>query len=155
VGRPSLTRNVVELIQRLARENAGWGYNRIVGELRKLRLRVSEGVVRLTLKRAGLTPSPRRRRRAQETVWRKFLQLHMNTLVAWDFFTKSVITPLGTHLAWGLAFIHVGTRRVFLSPATYHPHGNWVQQQARNVMMWLDENQLKADFVVHDRDTKF
>lgn len=63
-------------------------------------------------------------------MWRKFIRLHMNTLVACDFFTKSVITPLGTRLAYCLVFIRVGTRKVFLSPPTCEPNDRWVQQQA-------------------------
>jgi putative transposase len=155
VGRPRIVRNVRALIRRLAKENAGWGYRRIIGELRKLRLRVGRSTVRRILKDAGLTPSPMRRGRAGETTWRKFLRLHMNTLVACDFFTKAVVTPLGVRLAYFLVFIHVDTRKVFLSPATYHPHGPWVEQQARNVMMWLDNHQLQAEFILRDRDMKF
>jgi putative transposase len=122
VGRPKITRNMRDLVIRIARENANWGYRRIVGELRKLRLRLARSSVRRILKDEGLTPSPLRRGKAAETTWQKFIRLHVNTLVACDFFTKSVITPLGVRLAYCLAFIHVGTRKVFLSPPTYHLH---------------------------------
>ena len=61
VGRPKIARNLRELVIRLAKENAGWGYRRIVGELRKLRLRLSRSCVRQILKEEGLTPSPTRR----------------------------------------------------------------------------------------------
>ena len=135
-GRPKIVRPLRDIIVRLAKENAGWGYRRIVGELRKLRLKIGRSSVRKILKEEGLTPSPRRRCRPEETTWRKFIRLHMNTLVACDFFTKSVITPLGAHLAWYMAFIHVGTRKVFLSPPTYHPDEQWVQQLGRNALMW-------------------
>jgi anti-anti-sigma factor len=74
-----------------------------------------------------------RGRHGEETGWRKFLRLHMNTLVACDFFTKELATPLGVRAAWFLAFIHVETRKVFLSPPTLSPHERWVEQQARNV----------------------
>jgi len=103
--------------------------------------------VRRILKDEGLTPSPTRRGRAEETVWRKFIRLHLGTLMACDFFTKNVITPLGVRVAYCLAFIHVGTRKVFLSPPTYHPHEQWVQQQGRNAMMWMEEQQLEARFL--------
>jgi putative transposase len=155
VGRPKTSRSVRAVIQRLANENAGWGYRRIIGELKKLRLWVGRSTVRRILLESGLSPSPTRRGKACDTAWRKFLRLHMNTLVACDFFTKSVLTPIGPRLAFSLAFIHLGTRKVFLSPATYHPNDCWVKQQARNVMMWLDGQQLRAEFILHDRDTKF
>ena len=100
VGRPKIARNLREIVVRLARENCGWGYRRIVGELRKLRLRLGRSSVRRILKEEGLTPSPTRRGRAEETVWRKFIRLHVNTLVACDFLSKSVITPLGARLAY-------------------------------------------------------
>jgi putative transposase len=155
VGRPKVARNLREIVVRLARQNDGWGYRRIVGELRKLRLRLGRSSVRRILKEEGLTPSPTRRGRAEETVWRKFIRLHVNTLVACDFFTKSLITPLGVRLAYCLAFIHVGTRKVFLSPPTYCPNDKWIQQQGRNALMWLDEQRLGARFLLHDRDSKF
>jgi putative transposase len=155
VGRPKIVRSVCEFVTRLARENSGWGYRRIIGELRKLRLRVGRSSVRRILKEAGLTPSPHRRGRAEDTVWRKFIRLHLNTMVACDFFPKRVLTPVGVRMAFGLASIHLGTRKVFVSPPTYHLDERWVQQQARNVIMWLDENGLEARFVLHDRDTKF
>jgi putative transposase len=155
VGRPKIVRNLRELVIRLAKDNASWGYRRIIGELRKLRLRIGRSSVRRILKDEGLTPSPTRRGRAEETVWRKFIRLHVNTLVACDFFTKSVITPLGVRVAYCLAFIHVGTRKVFLSPPTYHPNERWVQQQGRNLLMWLEDQHLEARFLIHDWDSKF
>ncbi|MCB9852837.1 MAG: transposase [Phycisphaerales bacterium] len=155
VGRPRIGRNMREIVIRLAKDNNGWGYRRIVGELRKLRLQLGRSSVRRILKDEGLTPSPTRRGRAEETKWQKFIRLHMNTLVACDFFTKSIITPMGVRVAYCLAFIHVGTRKVLLSPATYHPDNRWVQQQARNALMWIDDEKLESRFLIHDRDSKF
>jgi putative transposase len=155
VGRPKIVRNMREIVIRLAKENAHWGYRRIVGELRKLRLKLGRSSVRRILKDEGLTPSPTRRSRAEETVWQKFIRLHVNSLVACDFLTKSIIAPMGIRTAYCLAFIHVGTRKVFLCPPTYHPNDRWVQQQARNASMWLEDQQLEARFLIHDRDSKF
>ena len=44
-GRPPLSRNITELIVRLARENSGWGYDRIAGALAILGYRVSDQTV--------------------------------------------------------------------------------------------------------------
>jgi putative transposase len=105
----------------------------------------------------GLHPDPARRRRVQagETPWRKFLDLHMNTLVAWDFFCKSVLTPLGRKTAYCIVFMHLGSRKIFLSPATLEPKQEWVVQQARNVGMWMQDQGIHARFVLCDHDAKF
>ena len=60
-GRPapnSLEEEVRDLVLRLARENPRWGYLRIVGECRKLGVRVSATAVRKLLRRHGLGPAP-------------------------------------------------------------------------------------------------
>ena len=59
-GRPALDRDLVALIVRLARENQRWGHRRIVGELSKLGVSVSETSVRNVLKTHGIAPAPRR-----------------------------------------------------------------------------------------------
>jgi putative transposase len=157
VGRPrKITASVRALILRLARENTGWGVRRIVGELRKLALTPSRSSVRRVLVDEGVLPDPDRRApKGVTTPWRTFVDMHMNTMVACDFFCKNVWTPFGKRVAYGLMFIHLGSRKVFVSPSTYHPTGEWVQQQARNATMWLEDEDLAFRFLVHDRDTKF
>jgi putative transposase len=68
-GRPAISRDVSALILRLARENSGWGYLRIAGELRKLGVAVSASSVRNILVKAGLSPAPQRDAQS----WRSFL----------------------------------------------------------------------------------
>jgi len=156
VGRPRLHTTIRELILRLSKENLQWGFRRIAGELAKLHLRVGRSTIRRILLEKGLVPPPTRRSGLPfETPWRKFLRLHMNTLVACDFFVKKVISPLGVRLAYGLFFIHLGSRKVFLCPVTYHPDERWVRQQARNVQVWLQDQGIEARFLLRDRDTKF
>jgi putative transposase len=44
-GRPPIRREITELIVRMARENSGWGYDRIAGALRNLGHHVSDQTV--------------------------------------------------------------------------------------------------------------
>lgn len=71
-GRPPLDQTVRELILRLARENAHWGYVRIAGELRKLGITVSATLVRNVLARAGVPSAPQR----AQLSWGSFLRSH-------------------------------------------------------------------------------
>ena len=58
--RRGLDPEIAGLVLRLARENPRWGYLRIVGECRKLGVRVSATSVRTILRRHHLGPAPRR-----------------------------------------------------------------------------------------------
>ena len=156
VGRPRLTRSLRELIIRLAKENLGWGARRLVGELKKLAVRTSRSSVRRVLVNEKILPDPYRHApRGVLTPWRKFIAIHMNVMVATDFFCKTIWTPLGKKTAYVLAFIHLGSRKVFLSPSTYNPTAEWMQQQARNLSMWAEEEGIDVRFLIHDRDSKF
>jgi len=66
-----------------------------------------------------------------------------------------VLTPTGFRDLFVLVFLHVGTRRVFLSPATYHPNEAWVRQQAAAFVEHARRHKLGAEILMHDRDTKF
>lgn len=156
VGRPRLTASLREVILRLARENIGWGVRRILGEMKKLALKVSRTSVRRVLTDENILPDPDRHApKGVETPWRKFLALHMNVMVACDFFCKTIWTPLGRQMAYALTFIHLGSRKVFVSPSTLNPTDEWVQQQGRNVGMWAAEEGIDIRFLIHDHDTKF
>jgi putative transposase len=159
VGRPrTIGKDVRQAIIRMAKENPGWGYLRIVGELLKLRCKVGKTSVRRILREEGIYPKPTRpdrTDRADYQPWDQFIKLHVNTLVACDFFCKNIWTPLGRRQAYFLMFIHVRSRKVWVSPSTYHPNEDWVLQQARNLLMWLEEQGLEATHLIRDRDTKF
>jgi len=77
-GRPPIDRAVRELILRMARENARWGYLRIKGELLKLGIRVSATTIANVLRRGGLGPAPRR----IGPTWAQFLRTQAFAMLA-------------------------------------------------------------------------
>jgi putative transposase len=83
-GRPRTKDELVALILRMAQENSGWGYTRILGALSNVGYKVSRGTVANILALNGIDPAPLRTKR---TPWATFLKAHWKTLVASDFFT--------------------------------------------------------------------
>src|SRR5258708_38113379 len=61
-GRPRIDAIVEELVVKLARENSGWGYDRIVGALANLGHRISDQSVGNILRRHGIEPAPKRKK---------------------------------------------------------------------------------------------
>jgi len=147
-GRPPVNDEVRELVLRLARENVSWGYVRIVGELRKLGIDVSATLVRNVLRASGVPPAPQR----GELDWRSFLRQQAATTLACDFL--SVDTVLLRRL-YVLVFICIGSRRIEYVACTSNPDSAWMLQQARNLLMALDDRGQQPRLLIHDRDAKF
>jgi putative transposase len=143
-----LADEVVELVVRMARENPRWGYVRIVGECRKLGVRVSATSVRRILRRHRLGPAPRR----GGPGWTTFLRAQAAGTLGCDFFT---VETVGLTRLYVLFIVELDRRRVHLAGVTAHPTGEWVAQAARNLLMDLDDRVDRFQFLIRDRDSKF
>ena len=151
-GRPSIGREITELIVRMARENSGWGYDRIAGALKNLGHNVSDQTVGNILRHFGIAPAPKRR---QQMTWAEFIRSHLAVLAGIDFFTVEVLTWRGLVTYYVLFFLHLETRRVTLAGITQHPTEEWMVQIARNAVDGIDGALLPVRFALHDRDAKF
>jgi len=142
-GRPPVRRKVRSVVLRLARENESWGYRRIHGELAGLGVTVAPSTVWQILKNAGIDPAPRR----DGPGWAEFLRSQAQGILALDFFTAGLLNGTKVYV---LAAIEHGTRRVRTLGATAHPVESWVVQQARNLLMDLEDAGTRVKFVLHD-----
>ena len=150
-GRPKTAQEIRELVVKIATET-GWGATRICGELTKLGCGIiSRSTVQNILREYNLEPNPKR----GPGSWHEFIHRHKDTLYACDFFTKKVWTMSGLIEIYLLVFIHIGTRRIWVSRGTANPNSAWVAQQARNMCMEFEDNGISASHLIHDRDTKF
>jgi transposase InsO family protein len=147
-GHQGLDCEVVDLVVRMAKENPRWGYLRIVGECRKLGVRVSATSVRRILRRHRLGPAPRR----GGPSWTAFLRAQAGGMLVCDFLT---VETVGLTRLYVLFVVELDRRRVHLAGITAHPTGAWVTQAARNLLMDLDVHAQKFRFLIRDRDTKF
>ena len=148
-GRPPAHRNIKALVLRMARENAGWGYRRIHGELAGLGIRVAASTVWEILKAAGVDPAPDR---DTGPTWAAFLRSQAEAIIACDFV---VVDLLDGSKAYVLTAIEHATRRVRVLGATFHPTAAWVTQQARNALMDLEDTGARVKYLIHDRDASF
>ena len=146
-GRPKIAADIEQLVCRMARENE-WGYARIQGELKKLDIEISKSSVANILRRNGLPPSPERK----GLTWREFLARHADTFLCADIFQKEVWTFRGLTTAYVFFVIHLQSRKVLVSRATFSPTNNWLKQQTRQLIWECEDQGIKPRFFLRDND---
>ena len=131
-----MSREVITLIKRMARENPTWGAPRIQSELHLLGHDVAESTVAKYLKRPPKPPSQN---------WRTFLNNHVGQIAAMDLFTVPTAT---FQILYCLVILCHERRRVVNFNVTQHPTAEWVARQLSEAFPY-DE---APRFLIHDRD---
>jgi putative transposase len=135
-GRPTIAKDVRELIQAMWQANPTWGSPRIVGELRKVGIEVTKSTVEKYRRWPPKPPSP---------TWKTFLQNHVKDLIALDFF----VVPTVTHnVLFVLLILAHERRRMVHFNITEHPTAQWTAQQVVDAFPWGEAPR----YLLRDRD---
>jgi putative transposase len=110
--------------------------------------RVAPSTVWSILTKAGVDPAPRR----TGPTWTQFLSAQAEGILACDFLHVDTIRLTRIYV---LFLMEIGTRGVHILGVTRHPSGQWVGQQARNLMLDRGERAGQFRFLIRDRDTKY
>jgi putative transposase len=135
-GRPTIAKEVRDLIRTMWQANPTWGSPRIAGELRKLVIEVAKSTVEKYRVRPQKPPSP---------TWKTFLKNHVQDLVALDFF----VVPTVTHnVLFVLLILAHERRRVVHFNVAEHPTAQWTAQQVIDAFPWDEASR----YLLRDRD---
>jgi putative transposase len=135
-GRPTIAKEVRQLIRDMWQANPTWGSPRIVGELHKLGIDVAKSTVEKYRVRPQRPSSP---------TWKTFLKNHVQDLVALDFFVVPTVTR---KVLFVLVILAHERRRIIHFHITEHPTAEWTTQQVIDAFPW-DE---APRYLLRDRD---
>jgi hypothetical protein len=135
-GRPSVSNEVRNLIQKMSLANPCWGAPRIPGELLKLGIQVSQATVAKYMVRKRKPPSQS---------WRTFLKNHARDLVSVDFF---VVPTIRFQLLFAFVILRHDRRRPIHFAVTSNPTAEWTARQLLEAFPW--DNAPR--YLLRDRD---
>jgi putative transposase len=138
-GRPSVSREVIDLIRKMSLANPRWGAPRVHGELLKLGFELSQATVAKYMVRRPKPPSQ---------TWHTFLQNHVKDLVAADFF---VVPTVFFELLFVFVILSHDRRRVIHFGVTACPTSEWAARQLLEAFPW----DSAPPYLLRDRDGSY
>jgi putative transposase len=138
-GRPTIPKEVRELIRTLSRENPLWGAAHLHGELLKLGINIGE---------TSISKYILRRRKPPSQPWRTFLDNHLKTMVSVDYFT---VPTIRFQILYVFVVLAHERRRIVHFAVTAHPTAEWTAQQMREAFPW----DTAPRYLLRDRDQIF
>ncbi len=132
---------------KLRKENPRWGSQRICDVLNSLRFEVSRTTVRNILIKHGYDPEP-----DAKPTWDQFLKSHWHVLTACDFFSIELLVKGKLIRCMVLFAMELSTRKVEIIGINQNPHGQWMEQIARNMTAFDNGLFENKKYLIHDRD---
>jgi hypothetical protein len=138
-GRPSVDREVRDLIRQMSAANPLWGAPRIHGELLKLGIEISQATVaKYMLRRRGM-PSP---------TWRSFLRNQAQGITAIDMF---VVASASFRLLDVMIILAHDRRKIVRLDVTRHSTAGWLARQLTEAFPW----DTAPCYLLRDRDASY
>ena len=138
-GRPSVEREVRDLIRQMSSANPLWGAPRIHGELLKLGIEVSQATVAKYMVRRRGTPSQN---------WRSFLCNHAEGIAAIDMF---VVASASFRMLYVMIILAHDRRKIMLTAVTEHPTAAWLSRQVTEAFPW----DTASRYLLRDRHASY
>jgi hypothetical protein len=138
-GRPSVEREIRDLIRRMNVGNPLWGAPRIHGELLKLGIEVSQATVAKYMVRRRGTPSQN---------WRTFLRNHAEGIAAIDMF---IVASASFRLLYVMVILAHERRQIVRTAVTEHPTAVWLSRQVTEAFPW----DTAPRYLLRDRDGSY
>jgi len=123
-GRPTIDRDLRNLIQRMSQENPLWGASRIHGELLMLGFNVAQSTVSKYMRRGRRPPSQN---------WRSFLRNHADAIAAIDM---CVVPTVTFERLFAFLVLGHGRRQLLWFEVTRHPTAEWLARQITEAFPW-------------------
>jgi hypothetical protein len=121
-GRPSVLRQVRDLVRQMSGANPLWGAPRFHGKLLKLGIEVSQATVAKYMVRRRGAPSP---------TWWSFLRNQAEGIAAIDMF---VVASASLRLLYVMIILAHDRRKIMRTAGTEHPTAVWLSRQVTSLI---------------------